>query len=103
MCVLLPIQAWLALLLLQVCAAFLLNTRNKFWLLDLIALLLFCVFPSICRTNKYNKLVLAQHLDDLVESFLMSALHNGQVRFYFVYVVKLTISLLFCWLDNRFL
>ena len=35
---------------------------------------------SCCRTNKYNKLILAQHLDDLVESFLMSALHNGQVR-----------------------
>ena len=35
---------------------------------------------SCCRTNGYNKLVLAQHLDDLVESFLMSALHNGQVR-----------------------
>jgi hypothetical protein len=34
---------------------------------------------SCCRTNGYNKLVLAQHLDDLVESFLMSALHNGQV------------------------
>jgi hypothetical protein len=32
------------------------------------------------RTHGYNKLVLAQHLDDLVESFLMSALHNGQVR-----------------------
>jgi hypothetical protein len=32
------------------------------------------------RSNGYNKLVLAQHLDDLVESFLMSALHNGQVR-----------------------
>ena len=31
------------------------------------------------RTNNYNKLVLAQHLDDLAESFLMSALHNGQV------------------------
>lgn len=31
------------------------------------------------RTNKYNKLILAQHLDDLVESFMMSALHNGQV------------------------
>lgn len=35
---------------------------------------------SCCRTYGYNKLVLAQHLDDLVESFLMSALHNGQVR-----------------------
>ena len=34
---------------------------------------------SCCRTFKYNKLVLAQHLDDLAESFLMSALHNGQV------------------------
>jgi len=34
----------------------------------------------VCRTNKYNKLILAQHLDDLVESFMMSALHNGQVR-----------------------
>jgi selenocysteine lyase/cysteine desulfurase/tRNA(Ile)-lysidine synthase TilS/MesJ len=35
---------------------------------------------SCCRTNGYNKLVLAQHLDDLAESFIMSALHNGQVR-----------------------
>lgn len=35
---------------------------------------------SCCRTNGYTKLVLAQHLDDLVESFLMSALHNGQIR-----------------------
>mmetsp|Transcript_108897 Transcript_108897/g.213357 ORF Transcript_108897/g.213357 Transcript_108897/m.213357 type:complete len:1217 (+) Transcript_108897:19-3669(+) len=35
---------------------------------------------SCCRNHKYNKLVLAQHLDDLVESFMMSALHNGQVR-----------------------
>eukprot|EP01034_Spumella_vulgaris_P024591 gene24590-30957_t len=35
---------------------------------------------SCCRNNGYNKLVLAQHLDDLVESFLMSALHNGQIR-----------------------
>eukprot|EP01035_Chromulina_nebulosa_P025660 gene25660-33507_t len=35
---------------------------------------------SCCRTNNYNKLVLAQHLDDLAESFLMSALHNGQIR-----------------------
>jgi hypothetical protein len=31
------------------------------------------------RTHNYNKLVLAQHLDDLVESFMMSFLHNGQV------------------------
>jgi len=35
---------------------------------------------SCCRENKYNKLVLAQHLDDLAESFLMSLLHNGQLR-----------------------
>ena len=34
---------------------------------------------SCCRTNGYNKLVLAQHLDDLAESFLMSTLHNGTV------------------------
>ena len=33
-----------------------------------------------CRDHKYNKLVLAQHLDDLAESFLMSTLHNGQMR-----------------------
>lgn len=33
-----------------------------------------------CRDHKYNKLVLAQHLDDLAESFLMSTLHNGQLR-----------------------
>ena len=35
---------------------------------------------SCCRIYKYNKLVLAQHLDDLAESFMMSALHNGQIR-----------------------
>eukprot|EP01038_Epipyxis_sp_PR26KG_P005776 gene5776-7974_t len=35
---------------------------------------------SCCRNNNYNKLVLAQHLDDLAESFMMSALHNGQIR-----------------------
>ncbi|CAM9236457.1 unnamed protein product, partial [Laminaria digitata] len=35
---------------------------------------------SCCREHGYNKLVLAQHLDDLAESFIMSALHNGQVR-----------------------
>jgi hypothetical protein len=28
----------------------------------------------------HDSIVLAQHLDDLVESFLMSALHNGQIR-----------------------
>ncbi|CAM9955666.1 unnamed protein product, partial [Ectocarpus fasciculatus] len=30
---------------------------------------------SCCREHGYNKLVLAQHLDDLAESFIMSALH----------------------------
>ena len=35
---------------------------------------------SCCRENGYNKLVLGQHLDDLAESFLMSTLHNGQLR-----------------------
>eukprot|EP01035_Chromulina_nebulosa_P021951 gene21951-28421_t len=35
---------------------------------------------SCCRNFGYNKLVLAQHLDDLAESFLMSVLHNGQLR-----------------------
>lgn len=35
---------------------------------------------SCCRDNGYTKLVLAQHLDDFAESFLMSALHNGQMR-----------------------
>ncbi|KAG5192248.1 pyridoxal phosphate-dependent transferase, partial [Tribonema minus] len=35
---------------------------------------------TCCRDNGYNKLVLAQHLDDLAESFMMSFLHNGQTR-----------------------
>ena len=35
---------------------------------------------ACCREHGYNKLVLAQHLDDLAESFIMSALHNGQAR-----------------------
>ena len=33
-----------------------------------------------CRRHGYNKLVLAQHLDDLSESFLMSSFHNGNLR-----------------------
>lgn len=32
------------------------------------------------RENKCNKLVLAQHLDDCAESFLMSVMHNGCLR-----------------------
>ena len=35
---------------------------------------------TCCRKNNYNVLVLAQHLDDLAESFMMSAMHNGQIR-----------------------
>lgn len=35
---------------------------------------------SCCRTHGYNKLALAQHLDDQAESFLMSTLHNGKLR-----------------------
>ena len=35
---------------------------------------------TCCRSNGYNKLVLAQHLDDLAESFVMSCFHNGQAR-----------------------
>ena len=32
------------------------------------------------RDNDYNVIALAQHLDDLAESFLMSAFHGGQLR-----------------------
>ncbi|KAI9908991.1 hypothetical protein PsorP6_014968 [Peronosclerospora sorghi] len=35
---------------------------------------------TCCRKYGFNELVLAQHLDDLAESFLMSAIHNGQLR-----------------------
>ena len=38
------------------------------------------LYVTAYRENNYNKLVLAQHLDDLAESFLMSTLHNGQIR-----------------------
>ncbi|XRB16727.1 tRNA-cytidine(32) 2-sulfurtransferase [Pseudoscourfieldia marina] len=34
---------------------------------------------TCCRDNGYNKLALGQHLDDEVESFFMSALHNGRL------------------------
>jgi tRNA 2-thiocytidine biosynthesis protein TtcA len=33
-----------------------------------------------CRRENYNVLALGQHLDDLAESFLMSAFHNGCLR-----------------------
>jgi selenocysteine lyase/cysteine desulfurase/tRNA(Ile)-lysidine synthase TilS/MesJ len=35
---------------------------------------------SCMRTNGYNVLALGQHLDDLVESFLMSCFRNGAMR-----------------------
>ncbi len=38
------------------------------------------IMYSTCRREGYNVLVLAQHLDDLAESFLMSAFHGGQLR-----------------------
>ncbi len=49
----------------------------------------FCSFCSrikrgimyrIARAENYTVLALAQHLDDLAESFLMSAFHGGQLR-----------------------
>jgi tRNA 2-thiocytidine biosynthesis protein TtcA len=35
---------------------------------------------TVCRREGYGVLALAQHLDDLAESFLMSAFHGGQLR-----------------------
>merc|ERR1712060_326274 len=35
---------------------------------------------SCMKEHNYNVLVLGQHLDDLAESFLMSAFHNGALR-----------------------
>lgn len=35
---------------------------------------------TCARQNNCNKLVLAQHLDDLAESFMMSVMHNGFLR-----------------------
>ncbi len=49
----------------------------------------FCAFCSrikrgiiyrTARDNGYNVVAMGQHLDDLAESFLMSAFHGGQVR-----------------------
>lgn len=37
------------------------------------------VMYTACRKHGYNVLALAQHLDDLAESFLMSAFHQGQL------------------------
>lgn len=38
------------------------------------------IMYSTARREGYNVLTLAQHLDDLAESFLMSAFHGGQLR-----------------------
>jgi selenocysteine lyase/cysteine desulfurase/tRNA(Ile)-lysidine synthase TilS/MesJ/thiol-disulfide isomerase/thioredoxin len=38
------------------------------------------VLYSTCRREGYNVLSMGQHLDDLAESFLMSAFHNGSLR-----------------------
>jgi tRNA 2-thiocytidine biosynthesis protein TtcA len=38
------------------------------------------IMYSTARQHGYNVLALAQHLDDLAESFLMSAFHGGQLR-----------------------
>lgn len=38
------------------------------------------IMYSTARARGYNVLALGQHLDDLAESFLMSAFHGGQLR-----------------------
>lgn len=38
------------------------------------------ILYDVARREGYNAVVLAQHLDDLAESFLMSAFHGGQLR-----------------------
>jgi tRNA 2-thiocytidine biosynthesis protein TtcA len=38
------------------------------------------IMYSTARREGYNVLALAQHLDDLAESFMMSAFHGGQLR-----------------------
>jgi len=38
------------------------------------------IMYTTCRKEGYNVLVLAQHLDDLAESLLMSLFHGGQLR-----------------------
>ena len=37
------------------------------------------IMYRVCRENDYNVLALAQHLDDLAESFMMSAFHQGKL------------------------
>lgn len=38
------------------------------------------ILYAAARRERYNVLVMGQHLDDLAESFLMAAFHNGQLR-----------------------
>lgn len=38
------------------------------------------VMYTVARENHYNVLALGQHLDDLAESFLMSAFHGGKLK-----------------------
>ncbi len=38
------------------------------------------IMYTTCRRNGYNVLALAQHLDDLAESLMMSIFHGGQLR-----------------------
>ncbi|MEJ1339166.1 MAG: ATP-binding protein, partial [Candidatus Sedimenticola sp. (ex Thyasira tokunagai)] len=38
------------------------------------------IMYSTCREQGYNVLALAQHLDDLAESLMMSMFHGGQLR-----------------------
>ncbi|MCP3871456.1 MAG: tRNA 2-thiocytidine biosynthesis protein TtcA [Gammaproteobacteria bacterium] len=38
------------------------------------------IMYSTCREEGYNVLALAQHLDDLAESLMMSMFHGGQLR-----------------------
>lgn len=38
------------------------------------------IMYSTARNNKFNVIALAQHLDDLAESFLMSAFHGGKLK-----------------------
>jgi tRNA 2-thiocytidine biosynthesis protein TtcA len=38
------------------------------------------IIYAVARRERYNVVALAQHLDDLAESFLMSAFHAGELR-----------------------
>ncbi len=52
---------------------------------------------ACARRKGYNVLAMGQHLDDLAESFLMSAFHNGFLRTMKAnYTVKWVIKLMLC-------